>query len=324
MSTNRSKLFLGIDTSCYTTSIALFNSTNDTMETYKKLLPVKPGALGLRQSEMIFHHIKALPELLKPVNIQSSDILAIGVSDKPRSEEGSYMPAFLAGTSLAQSLSNILQVPLFKLSHQENHLLAAKWSADMPSYDKYLFVHLSGGTTEFIIVNQNQFTLVASTMDISAGQFVDRVGVKLGLNFPCGPHLEALATHSASSPALLLPVAVKQDKLSFAGPCSAALRLLDKNPSAKADIALAVLQCISTSLYKIIKNLSTKYEVNKVLLAGGVAANTQIKSYLHTNLQNKNIKVFVAQPIYSSDNAAGCALYAEQAWSNDRKILYGQ
>ena len=317
MSTNRSKLFLGIDTSCYTTSIAVFNLTNNTIESHKQLLPVKQGSLGLRQSEMLFHHVKALPELLKPIKIQSADILAIGVSDKPRNEEGSYMPAFLAGTSLAQSLSSILQIPLFKLSHQENHLLAAKWSADMPSYDRYLFVHLSGGTTEFIIVNQKQFSLVASTMDISAGQFVDRIGVKLGLPFPCGPHLETLATQSTSSSTLVLPVAVKQDKLSFAGPCSAALRLLEKNTSANADIALAVLQCISTSLYKIIKTLANKYQVNQVLLAGGVAANTQIKNYLHTNLQQKNIKVFVAQPQYSSDNAAGCALYAEQAWSND-------
>lgn len=94
--------YLGIDTSNYTTSLALYNSEDNSVIQSKKLLPVKQGELGLRQSDALFHHTKQLPELFKELFKDFiGEIKAVGVSVKPRNTEGSYMPCFLAGESVA-------------------------------------------------------------------------------------------------------------------------------------------------------------------------------------------------------------------------------
>ena len=122
-------LFLGVDTSNYTTSTALFDSNSDTITQSKRLLPVKEGELGLRQSDAVFHHIKQLPELLATL-FENADksISAIGVSTKPRNSEGSYMPCFLTGETVADSIGTISGVEVHKTSHQVGHILSALYS----------------------------------------------------------------------------------------------------------------------------------------------------------------------------------------------------
>ncbi len=314
--------FLGIDTSCYTTSVALLNQNMECVAQCKQLLPVKTGQVGLRQSEMVFHHVKALPVLLEKIDFSKVEVVAVGVSDQPRALQDSYMPAFLAGVGVAQSVSSVLNVPLYRLSHQQNHLLAAVWSAQMPSMPRYLFVHISGGTTELLVVREMGMELVAETADISAGQFVDRVGVRLGLSFPCGPQLESLASTSKGDYKNILPIARKKGVLSFAGPCSAAFRLLEAEQVERADLAQAVLYCVAESLLRKIQEVAELQGVDTVLVAGGVASNLYIKDYLQQNLQRKNIRAFFAQPQYSADNAMGCAIHAGNEWANDRKNLH--
>ena len=178
---------LGLDTSNYTTSAALF----DGEEGYNagKLLEVPEGQLGLRQSEALFQHIKALPDRMQELRKTGplKDVAAVAASTRPREVEGSYMPCFLAGESLGRSLAHALNVPFFAVSHQQGHLAAAAWSAGhMELLDRpFLAWHLSGGTTELLYVEPDGVNVraekIGGTSDISAGQLIDVPGCCWGL-----------------------------------------------------------------------------------------------------------------------------------------------
>ena len=194
---------IGIDTSNYTTSIALFNGVSG--ENCSKLLPVKQGELGLRQSDAVFAHIKSLPELSGRLfsHFQKEEITAIGVSTRPRAVEGSYMPCFMVGYSHAKMLSDVLCVPLVEVSHQQGHVAASLWSAGYLELmdEPHLAWHLSGGTTELLLVEPEgknvKCTKIGGTTDISAGQLIDRTGQLLQLPFPSGKHLDALSKEAS-------------------------------------------------------------------------------------------------------------------------------
>ena len=177
---------LGFDTSNYTTSAAWFDGK--TGENHSRLLDVKPGELGLRQSDALFAHVQRLPALFEALMERcAGTVRAIGVSTRPREAEGSYMPCFVAGTSHAGVLGTALRVPVHAFSHQQGHLAAALWSADrLDLMDRpFLAWHLSGGTTELLWVGPNGRGLTArrigGTADLSAGQLIDRTGKLLGL-----------------------------------------------------------------------------------------------------------------------------------------------
>lgn len=189
--------FLGIDTSCYTTSCALVDESGALLGEERKLLTVKPGRRGLQQSEMVFQHTRALPQLIEQLPAQYT-LCGIGVSAFPRREENSYMPAFLVGRGLAQSMAHMMQVPLYEFSHQENHILAACREMGHIINEPFYSLHVSGGTTELMYCVPNSkglfhTELAAGSIDLHGGQFVDRMGVALGLPFPAGPHLERAA-----------------------------------------------------------------------------------------------------------------------------------
>lgn len=314
MNAKRKKVFLGIDTSCYTTSVAAVDEAGRLVGSARRILCVPKGGRGLRQSEMVFAHTKNLPQLMCELNLAEYQIVGIGASIRPRPEADSYMPAFLAGKGLAESLSSVLGSKLITLSHQENHFYAGRWSAQMPELKELLLVHISGGTTEILKVAGGRFEILAATLDISAGQFVDRIGVALGLDFPAGAKLEQLALESNMETAL--PVAVQKGRISFAGPCSAAMRLLAQGETKHCDLAWAVLHCVAESLFRSIRFAAHQHNLKDVLLVGGVAANLYIKTYLIKKLGKYNIQAFFARPEDSSDNAIGCALYAKDALSN--------
>ena len=314
----KNRVFFGIDTSCYTTSLALLDEDGIHVSMARKILSVDSGSQGLRQSEMVFAHTRNLPLLMQELDFGSVEILAVAASVQPRADEHSYMPAFLTGKGLAQSLTTVLGVPLYTLSHQENHMHAGLWSSCMPEFERFLFVHISGGTTELILVDNGVHTLISGTKDISAGQFVDRIGVKLGLSFPAGAALERLAAPCAS---LQLPVAVSRGQISFSGPCSAAMRILDAKQAEAADMAAAVQECVATSLFRSIRYFANEYSIKNVLVVGGVACNAYIKSHLQTRLDKLNIKAYFAQPEYSADNALGCAVFARNAYNAGKNLF---
>lgn len=195
---------LGIDTSNYTTSAALWR--DGTVKQKKKLLPVREGELGLRQSDAVFHHVRQLPEVLAALPLKGTSLSAVGVSTRPRSREGSYMPCFLAGAGTAKAISMTAGVPLFEFSHQQGHIAAALYSAGRLDLLKgrFLAFHVSGGTTEAVLAEPDEteffhVEIVARSLDLKGGQAVDRVGRMLGLSFPAGPEMERLARKTTAA-----------------------------------------------------------------------------------------------------------------------------
>ena len=152
------KVVLGLDTSCYTTSVAA--KVGEQMFHIKKMLDVKEGECGLRQSDALFQHIKNLPvlfeELKQRVVLKNYDDICVVASTKPRSVAGSYMPVFLAGQSFGKAVAAVLGAEYIETSHQDGHIMAAIYSCK--KYDicdaPFLTYHLSGGTTELLLANK--------------------------------------------------------------------------------------------------------------------------------------------------------------------------
>ena len=307
--------YLGIDTSCYTTSIAVLDRQGNLVDEVRRVLEVKPGRRGLAQSEMVFQHTRNLPELIEKIFYRHDmNIIGIGVSKQPRPIENSYMPAFLSGYGAARSLAAILRAELIPISHQENHLEAGIWSSGFKGSRKFLMLHASGGTTDLLLAEAQvagKFELneIGGSIDLHAGQYIDRVGVALGLKFPAGAELEKIAAQS--NDIYSLPVAVRDCKISLSGPATAALRAIDAG-IAPSIIARGVENSLAESFARCILNAAKKHQISDVLLVGGVTANKYIRGYICSKLAENNIRLYVPDPLYSSDNAVGCAAAARR------------
>ena len=300
---------LGFDTSNYTTSVAIYDG-----EKYinaRKLLPVKDGERGLRQSDALFHHVRQLPEVIGLLE-KTDGIRAVGVSTRPRSVDGSYMPVFLAGLSFAETAAKVLGVPLYKYSHQDGHIMAGIISSGCFELleEEFICVHLSGGTSEIFKTKYNGYNfdteLTGGTLDISAGQVIDRLGVSFGMNFPCGVELEKLAMTADKHEKL--PVCVKEGYFNFSGLETKATSLKSAD---KAELAKGVLYSIGETVSKAISYSCEKFNINKVLVVGGVASNLQIRAILESS---KALKFYFATTELSSDNACGIAALAFKTW----------
>ena len=307
------EVYLGIDTSCYTTSVAVLNAEGQLVGEARKILDVKPGRCGLQQSEMVFQHTRNLPNLVEQVlQGKGYSLKGIGVSGYPRPLEGSYMPAFLAGLSVARSLAALTGARLNIISHQENHLEAGVWSAQGPTAPRFLLLHASGGTTDLLLAEQQEdgryrLTEVGGSMDLHAGQFIDRVGVALGLQFPTGPALEKLA--ATAKERVELPIAVRKLQVSLSGPATAALRKLEAGADGPA-LALGVEYTLAETFVRMLRNGGAAYQVHDVLLVGGVASNSYIRQHVTEGLAKRRIRTWVPEARFSCDNAGGCAAFA--------------
>ena len=303
---------LGIDTSNYTTSLAVYERSEDRFFQCRKLLPVKEGQLGLRQSDAVFHHMQQLPELFEQIPdqwLRRDALSAIGVSLRPRDAEGSYMPCFLAGSGYARVLGKAYQLPVKAFSHQAGHLMAALYSAGrMDLYGQnFLAFHLSGGTTEAVLVrpsSENPFALtcVAGSLDLKAGQVVDRVGLMLGCSFPAGKELAALAEKSGA--VFHVKASMKGCDCSLSGLENQA-QVLWKKGYSKEDVAKFTIDSIEKALSAMTERLLEQYGSLPLVYAGGVMSNRQIREKICSKFS-----ACFAKPELSSDNAVGIALLA--------------
>jgi N6-L-threonylcarbamoyladenine synthase len=307
----KARCVLGIDTSNYTTSVCLIDESGEIVQEERRLLQVEEGERGLQQSAALFQHVQNLPALIERLGDLSGRLLAVCASVKPRRLEGSYMPVFTAGSGVGRILAATHGVPFLETTHQEGHIAAGEGSAERVPADQFLAVHLSGGTTDLLHVKRlpggYQIEELGTSIDLHAGQFVDRVGVALGLPFPAGPHLEKLAQGSTDE-TVTLPSPVNGYNLSFAGPETAAHRLIAQGV-APADIARAVERCIAKGLEKTLRKAVDELGVQHLLIVGGVAANSFIRERLKRRLEHPAVgaKLFFALPRYSTDNAFGVA-----------------
>ena len=302
---------LAFDTSNYTSSAAYLDMDSGRGANVSRLLPVSPGALGLRQSEAVFCHVRAMPQIVEELaqhpEFGKADFFA--ASDAPRAVDGSYMPCFLVGMTLARTMAAAQGTkPLF-FSHQQGHIAAAVYSAQRMALlaQPFLAWHLSGGTTELLLVQPDGVglfseTIIGGKMDISAGQLIDRAGVALGLGFPCGRALSDIADAAPSQSRY--KVKVEESRFSLSGMENRVRDMLIHG----ADDASVANFVLNTVIYAVIQATRQALEVYPglpVLCSGGVASNARFRREMAAGFD-----VYFARPEFSTDNAMGIAVLA--------------
>ena len=300
---------IGFDTSNYTTSIAWFDGANGV--NCSRLLPVKQGELGLRQSDAVFAHIKSLPELSGRLfsDFPAAKITAVGVSTRPRAVEGSYMPCFMVGYSHAKLLAESCSVPLVEVSHQQGHVAASLWSAGrMDLMDQpHLAWHLSGGTTELLLVEPEgknvRCTKIGGTTDISAGQLIDRTGQLLQLPFPAGKHLDALSKEATGKD--VFRVKCPGLEFSLSGVQNKVAQFHEKSAD-PGETAAYALRCVAFAVFAASQNALKEYPGLQIVFSGGVASNSMLREVM------KPLDPVFSAPQYSTDNAMGVAVLAHR------------
>lgn len=309
-------LFVGIDTSNYTTSAAVADMDGNVILNLKRLLYVSEGNRGLRQSDAVFAHVKNLPEIMDSLSetLSGYSPLAVGVSVTPRDAEDSYMPCFLAGNAAAHSLASACGIPVYGFSHQSGHVMAALYSsggAELLQKVRFAAFHVSGGTTEILLISPSgdsfSVELIGGTKDLNGGQAIDRIGVLMGLGFPCGREMETLALKNDKripSPR----ISVEGLACNLSGLENHAEKLYLESED-KALTSAFVFDFIGRTLSSLAENLTKEYGEIPIVYAGGVMSNSIIKNMLGVR---KN--TFFAAPEFSSDNAAGIALLCRKRY----------
>lgn len=327
-------IYLGIDTSNYKTSIAAVDDKGRVLSDISEYLEVRLGDRGLRQSEAFFKHSNKLPKffasMLKYIDI--NDVVAIGVSEKPRRLEDSYMPCFLAGVNLAEVLSNTLNVPLHRFSHQEGHASAIiETGEDSDIYRNSLLMHLSGGTTEILKCKADDkgylMNIVGGTLDISFGQLLDRFGVALGFPFPAGMFIDELASRcdGRDLPKIVPGIRIMDGYFNLSGPETVLMDYAGKYTNKylknenSGDLSLIYTDDLAAVCYEIIDRiaelmllsadyLSKEYSCDTVYMAGGVSSSDTLRKIIASKHSDSSYKIVFGDPKLSGDNAIGTAL----------------
>lgn len=306
-------MYIGFDTSNYTTSVAVFDGEH--MLNKRRLLTVKSGERGLRQSDAVFQHTVNMPSLISEISVDKNNIRAVAVSSRPRNIDGSYMPCFLVGINNAVSVSKFSGAPLYKTSHQVGHILAGLYSIQRLDLINEPFVafHISGGTTEALLVepdNDKIITakIIAQSSDLKAGQAIDRAGVMMGLPFPCGKELDRLSLLSDKE--YKIKPSMNGLDCSLSGVENKAKKLFE-NGESKEDISKFVLTYVANAIDEMTQRIMNVYDNIPIMFVGGVMSNTLIRNQI-----TKKYNAYFAEPDLSCDNACGIAIYA---YLKDRK-----
>ncbi len=307
---------LGLDTSCYTTSAALVEAESGAvLSSSRRLLSVDAGERGLRQSDGLFQHVKRLPERVEEAlrAAPQAEIVAVSASVRPRPAQDSYMPVFRAGESLARAAAALLRAPFFPVSHQEGHVRAATLDSGIDLARAFLALHLSGGTTEVLLCRGGALTLLGGTLDLHAGQLIDRVGVALGLPFPAGPELERLALRGNARGRI--GASVREISCNLAGAENKARSWIETRELPPEDVAAEIFDLIARTVLRLIAAACAQTGCDQALLAGGVASSALLREMLLRRARKQGLPcaLHFARPELSGDNAVGVALLGADA-----------
>ncbi len=308
------KAVLGLDTSCYTTSVAAVDWEGGIVASCRKLLEVPAKSRGLQQSQAGFFHVRALPGLMAELRkaAPSLEICAVCASTRPRAADDSYMPVFCVGESQGRSIASLLGVSFYASDHQSGHLHAALVDTGLSMHEDFLALHLSGGTTELLHKQGQEVRCLGGTADISAGQLVDRVGVALGLPFPSGPLLEQLALSGKAEQLLGVSVQAQGEAVNchLSGAEAQAMRWIAAGTHSPERIAAEVFGVLARTIARMIALGVERTGLGDVLLAGGVASSQHFGTLLADRLRRRGpeVRLHFARPDLAGDNAVGAAL----------------
>lgn len=304
---------MGIDTSNYKTSVAVVDSGKKILCDLRKLLCVKQGERGLRQSDALFQHLENLPILLEKAlsDGRSQDICAVCSSDRPRPVEGSYMPVFKAGIGFGQAVAAALQVPHYRFSHQEGHIEAIRAYSKFAEKEAFLCYHLSGGTCELLKVEPGCITKIGGSKDLSMGQVLDRIGVKMGFSFPAGERLDNIALSAGTSSRELKRIPSDGLWFNLSGietQCGRKLEEIRKTGTDQECLVREMFDKFVRILMEITEKAAKETGMDSVLFAGGVSSSRYVRQSLEQHFEHSPIAITFGRPELSQDNAIGTAL----------------
>lgn len=303
---------IGFDTSCYTTSVAAVDANGKVIAFQRLLLPVQSGQRGLRQSEAVFAHIRQMPGLAEHLrgDMANATIVAAAASTTPREGEDSYMPVFTVGESHARTLAGALNVPFYSFTHQQGHIAAGQLE-NPPMEERFVALHLSGGTTELLLTNGGKLTRLGGSLDLHAGQLIDRVGVAMGLPFPAGPTLEKLAMANNEAVMASIPANLAHRDLDchLSGAETRCQQWIEKGTMRQELIAAEVFDLLARTVACMLTAACKATDTNQVLVVGGVASSVLLRQLVAKRLGKLGCKLDLrfGKPEYSGDNAAGIA-----------------
>lgn len=313
------KIVLGFDTSCYTTSMAAVDENGHVVSSQRMLLPVEQGQRGLRQSEAVFVHVRQMPKISAALRakIRGMEIAAVCASSTPRAEEQSYMPVFTVGLGQARVLADALDIPCYEVSHQQGHI-AAGLLGNPKMEEPFIALHVSGGTTELLLCRGGTMELLGGSLDLHAGQLVDRIGVSLGLGFPAGSALEKLAMGWTGEIRSLLPASIEKDGLHchLSGAETRCMQWMEAGDMPPEQMAAELFDLLARTVARLLAAAADKTQCKQALVVGGVASSTLLREMLFKRLSKMRspVSVVFGQPCYSADNAAGVAWLGMQKY----------
>ena len=324
--TQKNNIILGIDTSCYTTSIAAITLDKDIILNEKIMLKVKKDCKGLRQSEAVFQHVNNMGEISDIINnkLNNYNIVGICASNKPRPIDNSYMPVFCVGNNFGKLLSSINNCEFYETSHQENHIEASLFNNNLNKSNRFIAVHMSGGTTEILLVEKKEekyyIEIVGGSLDVSFGQLIDRLGVKLNYNFPCGKYIDENALKCKQKIEEGLKTSVKEGYMNLSGIENQINKII--NDYDKQYLSKILLDTLVRCMYKSLVFICKKYNIDEVVFGGGVSASKYISSKLNEKLKKDKLKVYFTKPEYATDNALGCAIIGLNKMNDIQGVNY--
>ena len=299
------QIILAVETSCDETAAAvilngrqiLSNVVASQIETHKQYGGVVPEVAAREHLESI--NI-VLEEVIQQSNIKMEDITAFAATVGP-----GLVGALLIGLNAAKTLSLVYDKPFIGVNHLNAHVCANYLESDFEP--PFVCLLISGGHTQLIRVNSydNQ-VLLGETLDDAVGEAYDKVARLLGLQYPGGPNLDKLALDGDKNRFKFTEAKVNRYDFSFSGLKTAVLRLTQSFKDCdipKADIAASFQESVSKILLKKTLLAANDNGINQIALAGGVAANSEIRRKFFLQEEN-GFKVHAPALKYCTDNAA--------------------
>ena len=299
---------LAIETSCDDTAAAVVQNNKvlsnivSSQKVHELYGGVVPEVASREHDKLI---VPVVRKALKNSGLRLNQINAVAYTRGP-----GLMGSLLVGTSFAKSLSLSLNVPLLDINHMHAHILSIfiDDGKDIPTFP-FLALTVSGGHTQLVIVNSaSDFNLIGTTLDDAAGEAFDKSGKLLGFEYPAGPKIDKIANDGDPNKFTFTKPNVAGLDFSFSGlKTNFKNFILSKDKSFIEDnlndICASLQMTIIDILIDKIKVASAKFEINQIVVCGGVSANSKLRSELKA-LENEKIKTYVPKLQYSTDNAA--------------------
>ena len=309
---NKDIYILGIESSCDDTSAAVLKNdkvlsnviaNQDIHKNYGGVVP------ELASRAHLSNIIPTVESAIKEAKISLDQLSAISFTKGP-----GLMGSLIVGTEFSKALGISLKIPVIEVNHMQAHILVHFINNGniKPSFP-FLGVTISGGHTQFILVkNYFEMEILGETLDDAIGEAFDKCGKKLGLGYPAGPLIDKLAKKGDEDKFKFPLPKVEGGDISYSGTKTAFINFLHKNKTKNIefinqninDICASIQKNLIDNLMNKVHLLSLENNLDTIVFGGGVSANSYLKRRLEKYSNDNDLKIFIPEIQFSTDNAA--------------------